>query len=118
VAGWGASTWSSGYWGGVEDVPVAISGTGAFGNAGNITYSVTQAITGAAAAGDVGTVAPGRVVAISGVFASGNVGSMVPSRFVGITGTTANGTLGTFGYYYWTAIDDTQNPNWIEIPNF
>ena len=118
MAGWGVNTWSSGYWGGVEDVPVAISGTVASGNAGNITYSVTQAITGAAASGNVGTVAPGRVASISGVFASGNVGTMVPSRFVGITGTTANGTLGTFGYYYWTAIDDTQTPNWTVIPNF
>jgi hypothetical protein len=99
TTGWGDLSWGSNGWGG--DVP---------------TYN--QAITGVAAAGNVGAVGPGKAAAISGVLTSGNVGSMVPTRFVEITGTTASGTLGTFGYYYWTAIDDTQNPNWTEITNF
>ena len=99
TTGWGDLGWGSNGWGG--DVP-----------------SYNQAITGAAAAGNVGTIEAGKAAAISGVLASGNVGSMVPTRFVEITGAAANGTLGIFGYYYWTTINDTQNPNWIEITNF
>jgi len=118
VSGWGASTWSSGYWGGVEDVPVVITGANASGSAGDAALTFSQAITGVSATGNVGTQSQGRAETLTGVFASGNAGTMVPTRFLAITGNSASGIAGTFGYYYWSTINDTQNPNWTVITTF
>ena len=118
MAGWGASTWSSGYWGGVEDVLVAITGANASGAAGNAALTFSQAITGVSATGSVGTESPGRAATLTGASASGSAGTMVPTRFLAITGNSASGAAGTFGYYYWSTIDDTQNPNWTVITTF
>jgi len=118
VSGWGASTWSSGYWGGVTDVLVAITGANASGAAGNAALTFSQAITGVSATGSVGTESPGRAATLTGASASGRAGTMVPTRFLAITGNSASGAAGTFGYYYWSTIDDTQNPNWTVITTF
>jgi hypothetical protein len=99
VSTWGEGTWSSGYWGG--DVA-----------------TISQPLTGVVATGSAGTEGPGRAVTVTGASASGSAGTMVPTRFLAITGNSASGIAGTFGYYYWSAINDTQNPNWTVITTF
>lgn len=118
MSGWGAGTWSSGYWGGVEDVLVAITGANASGSAGDAALTFSQAITGVSATGSVGIESPGRVETLTAASASGNAGTMVPTRFLELTGSSASGTVGVPGYYYWTTINDVQIPNWTVITTF
>jgi hypothetical protein len=40
------------------------------------------------------------------------------SMSIPFTGVSASGNTGNLGYYYWTAIDDTQTPNWTVITTF
>jgi len=116
--GWGAGTWSSGYWGGIEDVPVAISGTSASGGVGNVAPTLSQTITGSLASGTLGTLGTGRAIVISGATASAATGSLGISMSIPVTGVLASGNTGNLGYYYWTTIDDTQTPNWTVITTF
>jgi hypothetical protein len=118
VSGWGAGTWSSNYWGGVEDVLVAISGTSASGSVGDVVPTLSQTITGNLASGTLGTLGIGKAVVISGATASATTGSLSIVKSVNLTGNSAIGTVSNLGYYYWTAIDDTQTPNWTVITTF
>ena len=118
MSGWGAGTWSSNYWGGVEDVLVAISGTSASGSVGDVVPTLSQTITGNLASGTLGTLGIGRAVVISGATASATTGSLGISMSIPFTGVSASGNTGNLGYYYWTAIDDTQTPNWTVITTF
>ena len=118
MSGWGAGTWSSGYWGGVEDVFVPVTGAGASGNAGSVANTVSLSITGAASNGILGSVGPGIAQVLTGISAVGGKGSLGISMSIPLAGVSASGTAGNLGYYYWTLINDNQTPNWTVITTF
>jgi hypothetical protein len=54
---------------------------------------------------------------LTGVTSAGTVGTVLSSRLVAITGCQAMGQVGAVGFFYWSIIDDGQNPNWQIIAN-
>jgi hypothetical protein len=118
ATGWGVGTWSSNYWGGVEDVLVPVTGATASGEAGIIAKTLSIAITGAASSGDLGTVGVGIAQVLTGVSAVGGKGSLGVEMYIPIAGASASGTADDLGYYYWTLINANQTPNWTVITTF
>jgi hypothetical protein len=99
-------------------VTVGLSGTSANGAVGNTVFLLTA--TGVAATGSVGVLTATTVSeqVLSGVSSNAAVQSvLVGDRLVAITGCLAMGNVGTFGYAYWSVINDAQTPDWTNIAN-
>jgi hypothetical protein len=90
--GWGSGTWGEYGWG---EGPV------------NTTFI----------SGQVGTVTPGNTPALTGVEARGFVGTFGVIHINGLLGVFAQGQAGNVSVYFWTTIDDNQNPDWHNINN-
>ena len=75
-------------------------------------------MTGVSASGLIGDEVPVKALALTGVSAAGAVGTMsIGARLVAITGNQAMGNVGSFGVFYWSLIDDSENANWQNINN-
>jgi len=71
------------------------------------------ALTGVSASGLIGDEVPVKALALTGVSAAGAVGTMsVGERLVAVTGSQAMGNVGSFGVFYWSLIDTSENANW------
>ena len=116
--GWGAGTWSSGYWGGVEDVFVPVTGASASGDAGSVANTISISVTGAESSGSLGSVGPGIAQVLTGISAVGGKGSLGVEMYIPLAGVSASGTADDLGYYYWTLINANQTPNWTVITTF
>jgi hypothetical protein len=80
-------------------------------------FLATEADT-LAAAGEAGTVTGFKSFPVTGVEATGSVGTIsMGNRTVALTGVSASGQLGSFGVFYWSLIDDSENANWQNITN-
>jgi hypothetical protein len=88
--GWGSGTWGEYGWG---EGPV------------NTTFI----------SGQVGTVIPGKVADLTGVEARGLVGTFGVTHTNGLSGVLLRGYVGNVSNYFWTTIDDNQNPDWHNV---
>ena len=71
------------------------------------------ALTGVSASGLIGDEVPVKALALTGVSAAGTAGTMsVGARLVAITGSQAMGNVGSFGVFYWSLIDNSENADW------
>ena len=86
----------------------------ATGSVGNVSVgSITVALTGVSASGLIGDEVPVKALALTGVSAAGAVGTMsIGARLVAITGNQAMGNVGSFGKFYWSLIDNSENADW------
>ena len=91
-------------------------GVEAQGYAGTLSYSIQVGLSGTVANGTAGVAAPEIISPAAGVTAAARVGSIaVGDVLVAITGCRAMGQVGTFGYFYWSLVDDSETANWQNI---
>jgi hypothetical protein len=92
AGGWGTGTWGENVWGIGVGYPPATSG-------------------------QVGNVVPGNAQNITGLQANGYVGTFGVIHINGLLSVLAQGYAGNVSDYFWTTIDDNQDPNWHNINN-
>ena len=90
--GWGTGTWGEAEWGVGVGYPPATSA-------------------------QVGNVVPGNAQNITGLQADGYVGTFGVIHINGLLSALARGYAGNVSDYFWTTIDDNQDPNWHNIDN-
>jgi hypothetical protein len=90
--GWGTGTWGQAEWGVGVGYPPATSA-------------------------QVGSVSPGNAQNITGLQANGYVGTFGVIHINGLLSVLARGYAGNVSDYFWTTIDDNQDPNWHNIDN-
>jgi hypothetical protein len=90
--GWGTGTWGQAEWGVGVGYPPPTSA-------------------------QVGSVSPGNAQNITGLQANGYVGTFGVIHINGLLSVLARGYAGNVSNYFWTTIDDNQDPNWHNIDN-
>jgi hypothetical protein len=88
--GWGTGAWGEYAWGEGPPNPVGITG-------------------------EVGNVSSGQALDVTGVQARGFVGTFGVIHINGLLSVLARGNVGNVADYFWTTIDDNQNPDWHNI---
>ena len=115
LTGWNRGTWNEGTWN--SPVPLAITGVSAASQIGTAVASIpkTVSVTGVSAASAIGspTTTGKALVTPSGVSAASAIGSTQINFSFTVTGVSAEGKANNA--LVWSAIDESQTPNWVKI---
>ena len=115
LTGWNRGTWNEGTWN--SPVPLAITGVSAASQIGTAVASIpkTVSVTGVSAASAIGsvTVTFPVTVSVTGVSAASAIGSTQINFSFTVTGVSAEGKANNA--LVWSAIDESQTPNWVKI---
>jgi len=135
ITGWNRGTWNEGAWN--TALPVTVTGVSAASAIGSAVFPITVEITGVSAASAIGSATitipvtltlsgvsatsvigsssanTTSILSVTGVSSTSAVGSVQVPLFVPVTGVSAEGLV--TGSLVWSVIDDSQEPDWIEI---
>ena len=115
ITGWNRGTWNEGAWNTALPVPVTgVSAASAVGSA-TITIPVTLTPSGVSATSVIDPPSINTTSSFSdtGVSSTSAIGTIQSPAVISVTGVSAEGLV--TGSLVWSVIDDSQEPDWIEI---